>query len=149
MPPELRLEQQVYQNLRERLVDRTRRNRLLHFKHAAEGTMLRIAVIENHPHRALPNPRKPARGLLAHGSIPTGGWSLLSVVRRLLWARGRHPASLGETRRCSARRGPTFESREVVATAAADHDAQRRREGNQVTRHPPAPELMPCRSRRQ
>jgi Protein of unknown function (DUF4011) len=42
MPPELRLEQQVYQNLRERLVDRTKRNRLLHLKHTAKGTMLRI-----------------------------------------------------------------------------------------------------------
>src|SRR5215218_1236221 len=42
MPPELHLEQQEYQKLRERLVDRTRRNRLLHFKHTAKGTMLRI-----------------------------------------------------------------------------------------------------------
>ena len=36
------MEQQIYQNLRERLVDCTRRNRLLHFKHTAKGTMLRI-----------------------------------------------------------------------------------------------------------
>ncbi len=37
-----RLEQDVYQDLRERLVDRTRRNRLLHFKHTTKTTMLRI-----------------------------------------------------------------------------------------------------------
>jgi very-short-patch-repair endonuclease len=36
------IESRVYQELRERLVDQTRRNRLLHFKHTAKGTMLRF-----------------------------------------------------------------------------------------------------------
>lgn len=36
------LESLIYQELRERLVDQTRRNRLLHFKHTAKGTMLRF-----------------------------------------------------------------------------------------------------------
>lgn len=42
MPPPHSLESLVYQELRERLVDQTRRNRLLHFKHTAKGTMLRF-----------------------------------------------------------------------------------------------------------
>ena len=42
VPSSPRLEQEVYQDLRERLVDRTRRNRLLHFKHTTKTTMLRI-----------------------------------------------------------------------------------------------------------
>ncbi len=36
------IESRVYQELRERLVDQTRRNRLLHFKHTARGTALRF-----------------------------------------------------------------------------------------------------------
>jgi very-short-patch-repair endonuclease len=36
------LDHQIYQDLRERLVDRSRRNRLLNFKHTSKGAMLRI-----------------------------------------------------------------------------------------------------------
>ncbi len=42
MQPDQQLTQSVYQDLRERLVDRTRRNRLLHFKHNTRTTMLRV-----------------------------------------------------------------------------------------------------------
>jgi hypothetical protein len=36
------LDHQIYQDLRERLVDRSRRNRLLNFRHTSKGAMLRI-----------------------------------------------------------------------------------------------------------
>ena len=36
------LEVGVYQDLRERLVDRSRRNRLLHFRHGARAPIIRV-----------------------------------------------------------------------------------------------------------